>query len=74
MNRGAWWARVHGVAKRQTKLSTSADGQIETKPSGAPGHKSLSVYPSLNSKGQVQTVANQGTGEYGDKGGRTKKQ
>ena len=47
---------------------------METKPFRAPGHKSLSVYPSLNSKRQVQTVANQGRGERGDKGGRAKKQ
>ena len=40
----------------------------------APGHKTLSVYPSLNSKRQVRTVANQGRGERGDKGGRAKKQ
>ena len=29
MDRGAWWAAVHGVAKSQTRLSMSASAALD---------------------------------------------
>ena len=29
MDRGAWWATVHGVTKSQTQLSTQVRDQVE---------------------------------------------
>ena len=49
MNRGAWWATVHGVAKSRTELTTWFIALLGTGPDLALwGHLSPPLLPSLH--------------------------
>ena len=56
MDRGAWWATVHRVAKSQTRLSTHTRGYIYQNLQDYPLGKSNTCFPKFPSEPLVQLV------------------